>query len=54
MTKELHEMTLPELRVEKLAAIAANDRGYADLTRTYIAAAWAAGKGCAERDGRDG
>lgn len=45
MSKELHEMTLPELQAERLAAVDAEDAGRAQLVGHYIAAAWEAGKG---------
>jgi hypothetical protein len=41
VTKELHEMTIPELQAERLAAVDANDAGYVELIGHYIAARYA-------------
>jgi hypothetical protein len=41
VTKELHEMSIPELQAERLAAVDANDAGYAELVGHYIAARYA-------------
>ena len=38
---ELHEMTIPELQAERLAAVDANDAERAELIGHYIAARYA-------------
>ena len=41
MRKELHEMSIPELQAERLAAVDAEDAGLVELIGHYIAARWA-------------
>jgi hypothetical protein len=41
VTKELHEMSIPELQAERLAAVDANDAARAELVGHYIAARYA-------------
>jgi hypothetical protein len=41
VTKELHEMTMPELQAARLVAVDANDAARAELIGHYIAARYA-------------